>query len=293
MAITDLTGTGLRLLARLPYPLVQAVGAGLGWLAGRIPNRHRRITERNLALCFPELSARERRRLARRSLVETGKTLTESVFLWLGDSRRIESLTRGVSGWERVEEAVAHGKGIIIISPHLGSWEYAGAYCAARLPMTCMYRPPRQARFDTIVRKGRERTGMKTVPTNTKGIRALLQALRSGEAIGILPDQDPRDSGGVFAPFFGIPANTMTLVSKLASKTGAIPIFAFAERLPGSEGFHMHFVEAPEGTGDADDLRSTRAVNQGVETLVRMAPAQYQWSYKRFRTRPEGEPRVY
>lgn len=284
---------GLRLLARLPYPLVQAIGAGLGWLAGRIPNRHRRITERNIKLCFPELSAGERHRLVRRSLVETGKTLTESVYLWLGDARRIESLAQGASGWEGVEEAMARGKGVIVISPHLGSWEYVGVYCAARYPMTCMYRPPRQAQFDSIVRQGRERTGMSIVPTNTKGIRALLQALRKGEIVGILPDQDPRDSGGTFAPFFGIPANTMTLVSKLASKTGAVPIFAFAERLPGSRGFHMYFVPAPKGTGDADDTRSARAINEGVETLVRIAPAQYQWSYKRFRTRPEGEPRLY
>jgi KDO2-lipid IV(A) lauroyltransferase len=283
----------LRLLARLPYSFVQGIGAGLGWLAGRIPNRHRRITERNIELCFPGLSRGERRRLTRRSLVETGKTLTESLYLWLGDEGRIKSLDQGASGWEHVEKAMTLGKGVIVISPHLGSWEYVGVYCAARYPMTCMYRPPRQAQFDTIVRQGRERTGMSIVPTNTKGIRALLQVLRKGEIVGILPDQDPRDSGGTFAPFFGIPANTMTLVSKLVSKTGAVPIFAFAERLPGSRGFHMHFIPAPEGTGDADDDRAARAINEGVETLVRMAPAQYQWSYKRFRTRPEGEPRVY
>lgn len=293
MAGSSLTGASLRLLARLPYPAIQALGASLGWLLGRVPNRHLRITARNLEVCFPEMTAAERLRLARRSLVETGKTLTESLFLWLGNARRIAQLDQGATGWERVEEAMALGKGVIIISPHLGSWEYVGVFCASRYPMTCMYRPPRQARFDAIVRRGRERTGMSTVPTNTRGIRALLQALRKGEIVGILPDQDPRESGGTFAPFFGVPANTMTLVSKLASKTGAVSIFAFAERLPGSRGFRMHFVEAPAGTGDADNATSARAINKGVEKLVRMAPEQYQWSYKRFRTRPEGEPPLY
>lgn len=293
MAVNTLTGAALRLFTRLPYGAVQAAGAGLGWLAGRIPNRHRKVAERNVALCFPELSPRDRRRLVRRNLVETGRTLTESLFIWLGNSERIRPLSREVSGWELVEEAMAAGKGVIMISPHLGSWEYIGFFCAARYPMTCMYRPPRQAEFDSIVRQGRERTGMKTVPTDMTGIRAMLQALRKGEMVGILPDQDPREAGGTFAPFFGVAANTMTLVSRLASKTGAVPIFTFAERLPGTRGFHLHFVGAPEGVADADPGLSARAINEGVETLVRMAPAQYQWSYKRFRTRPEGEPPLY
>lgn len=289
---TQLLTVVLGALARLPFPWVQALGAGLGWLSARVPNPHRAITRRNLALCFPELSRQARRDLARASLVEAGKTLTETMAIWLGPATRAQLVVE-VHGETALQAALAGDRGAIICSPHLGSWEIAGLYLGSRYPMTSMYRPPRQRAFEHIVRQARERTGAQLVPTDAAGIRALYQGLKQGRLIGILPDQDPRDPKGAFAPFFGIQANTMSLVSRLAHKTGVPVFFTFAERLPRGRGFRLHILPAPDGIADADLTVAATALNQGVEQCIRLVPAQYQWNYKRFRTRPKGEPRVY
>lgn len=283
----------LRLLARLPLPLLHGTGAFLGWLSWLFPNANRTVTLRNLELCFPHQEAAARNTLARRYLMEMGKTLMETIALWLGDRERLRAYTREVRGGELLEQALAQGKGVIIVSPHIGSWEYVGLYCAALRPMTCLYRPARKQGLETVVVSGRERMGMRLAPTDTKGVRLLLQALKDNELIGILPDQDPREEAGAFAPFFGVPAKTMTLLPRLAHKSGAPVLFTFAERLPRGRGFRLHFLPAPAGIASADTVTAVTALNQGVEQCVRLAPEQYQWAYKRFRTRPEGEPPVY
>lgn len=289
---TRVLGAVLGLAARLPFAWVQALGGGLGWLSAWIPNEHRAITRRNLELCFPELDERERRALERASLVESGRTLTETVAIWLGPPSRAHMVVE-VEGETALRDALATGRGAVICSPHLGSWEMAGLYLGSRYPMTSMYRPPRKQAFEHIVRRARERTGARLVPTDAGGIRALYQGLKEGRLIGILPDQDPRDPDGAFAPFFGIQANTMTLVSRLAQKTG-VPVFlTFAERLPRGRGFRLRIIPAPQGIDSPDLDTSAAALNRGVEQCVRLAPAQYQWSYKRFRTRPKGEPELY
>jgi len=159
--------------------------------------------------------------------------------------------------------------------------------------MTCLYRPARQQGMGTVVVAGRERMGIRLAPTDTRGVRILLQALKVNELIGILPDQDPRDEAGVFAPFFGVQAKTMTLLSRLAHKSGAPLLFCMAERLPWGRGFRLHFLPAPSGIDSSNTALAAAALNQGVEQGVKLAPAQYQWSYKRFRTRPAGEPSLY
>jgi KDO2-lipid IV(A) lauroyltransferase len=156
-----------------------------------------------------------------------------------------------------------------------------------------MYRPPRQKSFDKIVREARQRTGLRVVPTDTAGIRTLYQTLKDGHVVGILPDQDPRDSRSPFTPFFNVQTNTVTLVSRLAAKTHATVFFTFGERLPRGKGFRLHILPAAPEVSDPDPVRAATALNAGVEYCVRMAPEQYQWSYKRFRTRPAGEPSLY
>ena len=283
----------LRAIARLPLPVLHGLGAMAGAAVDLRPNRQRQITESNLALCFPELSHRERARLRRRSLVETGKTMTESLALWLADGERVLTMVKGVSGKAAVDAAMAAGKGVILAGPHLGAWEMVGLYASAHWPITSLYRPPRTAIADAIMHSGRERLGATLVPTDASGVRRLLQALRRGRMAGILPDQDPHDPQGLFAPFFGIPANTMSLLSRLAAKSGAPVFVVYAERLPRGGGYHMHFIPAGPEVNDPDPERSSAALNRAVEAAVRACPAQYQWSYKRFRTRPPGEHRIY
>jgi len=276
----------------IPLPLSHAIGKLLGWLFFVVPNEHRALSARNLALCFPQLSRWQRLQLLRRSLEETGKTIMEVPLIWCGSGRRVMGLVKKKSGEEAVREAMSSGRGMIAVSPHIGSWEMSGLYLSNHYDITSMYRPPRYASLAGLMRHGRERLGAHLVPTDASGIKLLMQALRQGKMIGVLPDQDPRDTGGVFAPFFGIPANTMTLLPKFAQKSGAAVIYAFAERLSWGRGFHLHFIPAPE-VGSSDMTVAATAVNAAVEACVRIAPAQYQWSYKRFRTRPAGESSLY
>jgi KDO2-lipid IV(A) lauroyltransferase len=281
-----------RLLALLPLPLLHAVGKLLGWLFFLLPNEHRSISARNLELCFPQLSKWQRLNLLRCSLEETGKTIMEVPLIWCGSRERVMGLVKEKSGEEAVRAAMSSGQGMIAVSPHIGCWEMSGLYLSNHYDITSMYRPPRYHSLSTLMREGRERLGAHLVPTDASGIKLLMQALKQGKMIGVLPDQDPRDTGGVFAPFFGIPANTMTLLPKFAQKSGAAVIYAFAERLSWGRGFHLHFISAP-GVNERDMEQSATAVNGAVETCIRIAPAQYQWSYKRFRTRPEGDDSLY
>ncbi len=281
-----------RLLARLPLPLLHRLGAGIGWLFSVIPNRHLAVTRRNIALCFPELNAAEQQSLVRRSLMETGKTVLEMPLLWCGDGERVLGLVRETVGVEHVDAALAAGRGAIPVSPHLGAWELVGLYLGHRHPLTALYRPPRQADFDRFIHRSRERLGARLVPTDGAGVRALYRALGQGELAGILPDQEPRE-GGVFASFFGIPAYTITLVSRLAGRGGAPVILSFAERLPRGAGYRLHFIPIPPAVADPDPETAATALNGAITEAVRDLPAQYQWSYKRFSTRPPGEPPLY
>lgn len=280
----------LRLFAALPLSWVHRLGAWIGWLLVWVPNRQRRNALINLRVCFPNLSEEERLGLRDRCLMELGKTITELGALWMRPPERTLALVRGVVGEEHLERR--DGRGVIILSPHLGAWELAGLYLASRGPATSMYRT--QGEFDALMLQARQRNGARLVPASPNGIRQMLLALRSGEYVGILPDQEPKsDKAAVFAPFFGVPAYTMLLVNGLARKTGARVVFMFAERLSKGSGFRVHCLPAPEEVADDDAVRGAAALNRGVEQCIAVAPEQYQWTYKRFRRRPDGQKRLY
>ena len=283
----------LRLVALLPLALAQAIGAGIGWLLWRIPNGPRQVAERNLAACLPECSAAERDRLLRRNLMETGKGFMELGALWRWPGARVLALVQGVvAGEEALAAAVRAGRGAILLTPHLGSWEMAGLYYSSRHPLTILYRPSRVG-LDDISRQGRGRFGGQVVATDPGGVRALLTSLRAGQVLGILPDQDPGDERGVFAPFFGRAANTMTLAPRLALKTGAPVFLTWAERLPRGRGYVLHLRELPDVAAATSLDAAAAALNRGVEAAVRSLPTQYLWAYKRFKTRPPGAARLY
>ncbi|MEZ5580558.1 MAG: lysophospholipid acyltransferase family protein [Candidatus Competibacteraceae bacterium] len=288
-AITGL----LRLTSLLPLPLTHAIGVWVGGLLWWIPNDLRRIASRNLVLTFPEMPVADRERLLRRNLWETGKLLLELGPLWLWRGERVLALVQGaVAGEEALTDTVRRRRGAILLTPHLGAWEMAGLYYSSRHPLTILYRPSRLG-LDELSVRGRGRLGGKVVATDARGVRSLLTALRDGEILGILPDQDPGDEGGVFAPFFGISASTMTLVSRLTRNTGAPVFLTWAERLPRGRGFALHLRALPEVTAAGSLEESAAALNRGVEAAVRSLPAQYLWAYKRFKTRPPGEPKLY
>jgi KDO2-lipid IV(A) lauroyltransferase len=275
----------LRLMAWLPLDAQHAIGTLLGMLLAWFPNTLHRVSAVNLQLCYPELDTRTR--LLRASLIELGKSAAELGALWGWRPERLFVRVARTEGEDAMRAALAGGRGVIVLAPHLGAWELAGLYCARLGPMTSLYRPLRLAALDEFVKRARERSGARLVPATAAGIRALHQALARGEMIGILPDQEPGFGSGTFAPFFAQAALTMTLASRLAEKHHPAVFCVYAERLPRTRGYALHFVPVvnditqPGAAGAA-------ALNAEVECAVRRLPAQYQWSYKRFRSQPEG-----
>ena len=280
----------LRLLSRWPLPVLHALGTLIGWLIAHTPNRQRRNALINIALYRPALGTRAMIRLRNRSLMAFGRTYCEMGWLWLRAPEEVLGLIREVRGGELLRRD--HGRGLIVMSPHLGAWELAGLYLAAQGPTTIFYKPQKQ--LDALIVAARRRSGATLAPITARGIRALVQGLAAGEYAGILPDQEPRaEKGAAFAPLFGLPAWTMVLVNRLARKSGARVIFMFAERLPRGRGYRIHCLPAPAGIDSDDDAIAAAALNVGIERCIDVCPEQYLWPYRRFRRRPEGLPKVY
>ena len=283
----------LRLVGRLPLRALHAVGAGLGrvfwWTNG--PERHH--TEVNFALVLTQYGAKERQDAARRTLRETGKSLTEIAKVWGSGPDAALALVREVDGEDLFDAALASGKGLIIAAPHLGCWELLNIWLCSRTPMAIVYRPPRRAALEPLLLRARGALSPEQVRAEGAGVRTLYKRLQAGGTVGILPDQQPKQGDGEFAPFFGVPALTMVLLPRLAQRTGATVLFAFAERLPHGAGFRVRFRAAPEGIDAADLPTAVAALNRGVEECVQLAFEQYQWHYKRFQLRPDGGTNPY
>ncbi len=273
--------------ARLPMSGIRRLGGVLGNLCSRLPNEPRDVTGLNLKLCFPDLAEDQRRRLVRRSLAETGKVALELGAMWRWPIEWLEEMEEGVEGEELLEEAMASGRGTLLLAPHLGNWEFLNHFLMRRAQLVCLYRPPRIAELDAYLLAARGRTGCISAPATRGGVRRVLRGLRAGELVLILPDQEPLKAFGVSAPFFGVPALTMTLASRILGRTGAVPLFVVAERRPAGK-FRVRFLEAPEDLADADEKTAAAALNRGVENCIRLCPEQYLWSYKRFKTTPPG-----
>lgn len=278
----------LKLLARLPLPVLHGLGVGLGWLIYWAPGRHSLRMRNNVfesGLCASE---RDCQRLLRQSIGEAGKAIIELLPVWLRPYDQVLKLVKGTSGWEHIDAARAAGKGIIVIAPHIGCFEMINLYYASQHPFTAMYKPPRKPFLAALMLAGRQRGQAKLVPTDLSGVRAQLAALKRHEGIGILPDQVASSGDGVWAAFLGRPAYTPTLTASLQHKTGAAAFFVAAERLSWGRGYHLHVFPVHEGL-PADKGEAAIRINQGVEAVVRRFPAQYLWSYNRHK-RPGGAP---
>lgn len=281
----------LWLAGLLPLRILHALGSAVGDFAWWRNGRERRITTINLALLNTQNSALSGQLDARRVLRETGKSAIEVAKVWSGRPEKALALVREVRGAELFEQALASGKGVIIAAPHLGCWELLSYWLAERTPLAIVYRPPRNAAFEPLLIKARGASKVEQVRAEGAGVRSLYRRLAAGGVVGILPDQQPRQGDGEFAPFFGIEALTMVLVPRLAERTGATVLFAFAERLPRGAGFCIHVQAAPDQIANTDLRMACTAMNQGVEACVRVAPMQYQWHYKRYSISPPGQKR--
>ncbi|MBA1147711.1 lysophospholipid acyltransferase family protein [Ectothiorhodospiraceae bacterium WFHF3C12] len=291
-AISAVVGAGLKALSLLPLPVLHALGSVLGALLWIVPNPARSNALANLAVCLPDRDALERRRIARQSLRELGKVFAEMGVFWYASPRRLNRLVREVEGFELVEEAMRSGRGMLDIVPHLGAWELLPVYFAQHVPANAMYRPPRLRSFEPLIRSARARTGCRLWPASAAGVRGAFKVLRQGEALAVLPDQTPPDEG-VYVAFFGGPAKTMTLVPKLANKTGTMPLVMVAERLPRGRGFRIRLTPAPEDVASADVHVAAQAMNDAIAEAILRIPEQYQWTYRRFKRLPRGIPTPY
>lgn len=283
----------IRSLSLLPLGLTQAIGAGYGLIGYLLKIGSAQATRINLQLCFPNMGSQQREAMVKRSLIETGKTTAEMGICWLRDANTVLKLIKKVHNEHLIGEAMAYKKGVVLLAPHIGNWELLNLYVVSRYPITALYQPPKIAELDNFVRTARGRAGSCMVPTNQRGVAKLLQALKRGEMVGILPDQEPPRKAGVFAPFFSVPALSMQLTAKLLKKTGARAIFGFARRLPLGKGFEIIFLPADEAIYSQDVQTSVTGLNRSIESCVEQAPEQYQWEYKRFKTGPEGKTRFY
>lgn len=269
----------VRWLAQLPLSWLHSVGAVLGRFAYALsPSYRRRLRDNFFQAGFRDEA------LLRESVVDHGKGALEMPALWLAPVDEVVGRVTRVSGVEVVEAAERTGKGIIYLTPHLGSFEVAAQWLAKRAPLTVLYRPPRKRILEPLMLAGRTKANMRTATTDLAGVRVLLRALRKGEAIGMLPDQVPSKGEGEWAEFFGRPAYTMTLAARLAESTGAPLVIGFAERLPRGEGFVLHIEPMPEPRPDES---AARWMNRAMEAVIRRRPTQYLWAYNRFKV-PSG-----
>lgn len=282
----------LRLLSWLP-------AGGPWWLANklaplwmRLSPTKRNTTYRNLERCFPEMSAEDRDALARESFVHYVATVLEAGHNWYWPVEKIMGRCESFPGMDLIEDGLKRGKGVLVLVPHFGAWEYLGVHMQRFPDIGILYKPPADPRMDQALSERRSRAGGHTFPANAKGVRALFSHLREGHGVGVLPDQDPSGGHGRFVPFFGVPALTGVLVPRIARRTGCDIVFGAAERLPGGR-FRVHMIPADPAIADEDLDVALAALNRGVEQVIEIDPPQYLWSYKRFKSRPEGEPRFY
>lgn len=284
-----------RSMALLPLPLNHVLGNLIGWLLWIVPNRNRSNALVNIKICYPELEQSEQRQMARQSLLETGKTVTEVGWFWFrkeSDVRKKiifpqeDSAFRHVTSDSEQQNSGTDQTPTIFITPHFGAWELCPVLFSP-FNTAYLYRPPRVAALEGLIKAGRTRYGGELLAITSAGIKQLLRALRKGHSIGILPDQEPDRQNGVFAPFFSTPANTMTLLSSVGSRTQANIVCLAIQRLPRGRGYHVHHIDVTQGITDADPLVSATAINRLVEACIAVEPAQYSWSYRRFRLMPD------
>lgn len=268
-----------RVLSRLPLHVLHNLGAALGWVTWLASPTYRRHMRENLELAGLQ-------QVCNAAIAEAGKGVIEVPKIWLRPQDELLAMVSRVSGWEHVEAARQTGRGVIVLTPHIGCFEIAGHYIASRMPITTLYRRPRQGWLAPLMEAGRGRA-FKLAPADLSGVRRLIKALKQGEAIGVLPDQVPGNGEGLWVPFFGKPAFTMTLAARLA-ETGATIVFLVAERLHYGAGYHLRFIPLSQPlTGDLPD-RAAR-LNREVEAVIRLCPEQYLWGYNRYK-RPSGVP---
>ncbi len=280
----------LWLMHFLPFGVIVFMGNALGSLLYRVAADRRRIGRINLALCFPDMSDRAREKLLKDHFRMFARSLMERSILWWSSAERINRLIR-VEGLEHFE--AIRGKPAILLTPHFVGLDVGGQWIAQRADSMSMYANQKDPYMTKLLLEKRKRFGKQLLYSRQQGLRPVIKAMRQGVSFFYLPDQDQGVKDGVFAPFFGVEAATMTSVSRIARMTGAKVVPTVTRVLPGSAGYVLSFYPAWENFPGGDEALDARRMNEFIEERVKEMPEQYFWLHKRFKTRPEGEQGFY
>ena len=274
----------------LPFPVIVAIGNGLGILAYPFAVERRRVGMINLKLCFPEMSDDARKKLVRAHFKMFMRGLIERSILWWSSAERINGLIRveGVEHFEAIKD-----KPSILLTPHFVGMDAGGQWIAQHTDTVCMYANQKNRYLTELLLKKRARFRNQHLYSRQEGLRPILKGMRKGMPFVYPPDQDQGVKDGAFIPFFGVPAATMTSLPRIAQMTGAKVVPSITRLLPGGEGYVLTFYPAWENYPSGDDIADARRMNAFIEDRIREMPEQYFWLHKRFKTRPEGEARFY
>jgi KDO2-lipid IV(A) lauroyltransferase len=274
-----------RRIGRLPIALLRRLGALFGAAAYRLDSRETRIARRNLTLIHPEIDDATRENMTRALMRSMGQGLMETLAIWTRPRARVLRLVQQVHGETHLQAALARGRGVLLAVPHYGNWELLIEFMAARGPFSLVYKASEKAGLERFLQKARSGANVQLVPAEATAMRPLMRALQNGEVVGITPDQQPRKGGGEFIPFFGRPALTLSLIAKLAQRTGTPVLFAYTERH--GDGFDVVFEAEEPALHDADLDIALTAMNRRVQAIAERDFRQYQWTYKRFSIRQD------
>jgi KDO2-lipid IV(A) lauroyltransferase len=275
-----------RLLASLPLGWLHSLGTLLGRITYAASAEYAARTRENLRRSNLARDETDYARLLDQTIAEAGKSMVELPWVWLRPLEQVCATVRICNGLEHIEAASAQGKGIIFLTPHWGCFEITSLYIGQHLPLTNLYTSPKQDWLETVMRNGRERGMARLATADLSGVRLLFKALKRGEAIGLLPDQVPSQGEGEWVDFFSRPAYTMTLSGRLAQSSGAPMLLVYAERLPHGKGYNLNIEPLP-----LDFSKSVpQQINAALERVIAISPAQYLWSYNRYKVPPGVEP---
>lgn len=275
-----------RLLSSLPLSWLHGLGALLGRLIFIVSKQYATRTEENLRLAHLATDEKRYAILLNKTIAEAGKSIVEVPWIWGRPFGQVCAAVQDCQGWEHVEAARARGKGIIFLTPHWGCFEITSLYIAQHLPLTNLYSSPKQDWLEEVMLSGRERGLARLATADLSGVRLLFKALKRGEAIGLLPDQVPSQGEGEWVDFFSRPAYTMTLGGRLAESSGAAVLLVYAERLPRGKGYRLRFEPLPLDFSKSVPLQ----INAALERVIAISPAQYLWSYNRYKIPPGVQP---
>lgn len=275
----------IRTLGLMSLPFARGFGNFIGWLMKATNSRMYKVTQKNLELCFPDMSATERQELAEASLKQTGQTIAETGIAWAGTEKKFrsnEAKIQNVVNGHLFEKALADGKGLLMLTMHYGNWEWTTSYLPQRCDLMAMYKMAKMPGLEKSMLEARLTSGIKLVAAGKEGVMTFTKHYQNKKACIIVPDQEPSEKSGVWADFFGIPALTPKFIHYLIQKNPEGTVLnVYMKRVKG--GFDLVFKEVDPDIYSEDLETSATAMNRGFQACIADDLSQYQWEYKRFK----------